>query len=154
MYVIIFIIINILLFWSLHLATRFNNETFKMVELIFEGLRHNLIIHLREYCELLAPWKSLALDTGRKLNVHKTSSGRLTYVQFTSFVYGGDSDFYSLSAKPTKWSNTLKIFVGCCRQFVWVCLTIFDYCVWPCLTIFAVHYLQIVESSIQFYNCT
>ena len=28
-----------------------------------------------------------------------------------------------LSANPTKWSNTLKQFVGCCRQIVWV--------VWP-----------------------
>ena len=29
-----------------------------------------------------------------------------------------------LSANPTKWSNTLKQFVGCCRRIVWVCLTI------------------------------
>ena len=30
----------------------------------------------------------------------------------------------SLSANPTKWSNTLKQFVGFCRRIVWVCLTI------------------------------
>ena len=29
-----------------------------------------------------------------------------------------------LSANPTKWSNILKQFVGCCRRIVWVCLTI------------------------------
>ena len=29
-----------------------------------------------------------------------------------------------LSANPTKWSNTLKQFVGFCRQIVWVYLTI------------------------------
>ena len=32
--------------------------------------------------------------------------------------------FNPLSANPTKWSNTLKQFVGKCRQIVWVCLTI------------------------------
>ena len=34
----------------------------------------------------------IPVDTGRKLNVHKTFRkrlGRLMYVQFTSFVYGG-----------------------------------------------------------------
>ena len=30
----------------------------------------------------------------------------------------------NLNANPTKWSNTLKHFAGCCRRFVWVCLTI------------------------------
>ena len=30
-----------------------------------------------------------------------------------------------LSANRAKWSNTLKQFVGCCRQFVWVCLVIY-----------------------------
>ena len=29
-----------------------------------------------------------------------------------------------LSANPTRWSNTLKQFVGCCRRVVWVCLTV------------------------------
>ena len=29
-----------------------------------------------------------------------------------------------LSPNPTKWSNTLKQFVGCCRRIVWVCLII------------------------------
>ena len=32
--------------------------------------------------------------------------------------------FNTLSAKPTKWSNTLKQFVGRIRRMVWVCLTI------------------------------
>ena len=29
------------------------------------------------------------------------------------------------SANPTKKSNTLKQFLGCCRRIVWMCLTIF-----------------------------
>ena len=37
------------------------------------------------------PWSkstvSTSVDTGRKLNVHKTSPGRLMYVQFTFCVY-------------------------------------------------------------------
>ena len=32
--------------------------------------------------------------------------------------------FNPLSTKFTKWSNTLKQFVGFCRRIVWVCLTI------------------------------
>ena len=32
---------------------------------------------------------------------------------------------FALRASPTKWSDTLKQFVGCCRRIVWVCLTIF-----------------------------
>ena len=34
------------------------------------------------------------------------------------------TDINSLSASPTKWSNTHKQFVGKGRQIVWVCLTI------------------------------
>ena len=33
-------------------------------------------------------------------------------------------DLIPLSAKPTKWSNTLKQFVGKSRRTVWVCLNI------------------------------
>ena len=33
------------------------------------------------------------VDTGRKLNVQKTSSERLMYVQFTFFVCWGEADF-------------------------------------------------------------
>ena len=29
-----------------------------------------------------------------------------------------------LSSSPTKWSNTLKQYVGCCRRIFWLCLTI------------------------------
>ena len=32
------------------------------------------------------------VDTGRKLNVEKTSSERLMYIQFTFFVYWGEAD--------------------------------------------------------------
>ena len=33
--------------------------------------------------------------------------------------------FKPLSANPTKWSNTLKQFLGCCRRLVWARLIIF-----------------------------
>ena len=33
-------------------------------------------------------------------------------------------DINTLSTNPTKWSNTLKQFVSCCRWIVWVSLTI------------------------------
>ena len=33
--------------------------------------------------------------------------------------------FNPLGVNPTKWLNTVKQFVGCCRQIVWVCMTIF-----------------------------
>ena len=45
------------------------------------------------------------------------------------------SKFDPLSAYPTKWSNTLKQFVGNSRRIVWVCLAILwhrrlkDYCI-------------------------
>ena len=32
--------------------------------------------------------------------------------------------FNPLSTSLTKWSNTLKQFVGCCRRIVWVCLNV------------------------------
>ena len=32
--------------------------------------------------------------------------------------------FNPLNANPTKWSNTLKQFIGCCRRIFWVCLNI------------------------------
>ena len=41
---------------------------------------------------MLEYWITAPVDTGRKLNVHKTSwtsSERLMYVQFTSCVYWG-----------------------------------------------------------------
>ena len=41
--------------------------------------------------------------------------------QKTYVVHG---NFNSLNAYPTKWSNTLKQFAGCCHRIVWVCFTI------------------------------
>ena len=35
-----------------------------------------------------------------------------------------DLVFNPLRANPTKWSNTLKQFVGISRHITWVCLTI------------------------------
>ena len=47
---------------------------------------------LKNNIQLEADYDIDPVDTGRKLNVHKTSwtsSERLMYVQFTSCVYGG-----------------------------------------------------------------
>ena len=35
-----------------------------------------------------------------------------------------DENLNPLSANPTKWSTSLKQFVGCCWRIVWVCLTV------------------------------
>ena len=40
------------------------------------------------------------------------------------FIWIYQKIFNPLSANPTKWLNILKQIVGCCRQIVWVCLTI------------------------------
>ena len=42
--------------------------------------------------------------------------------------YGQILRIFLRSANPTKWSNTLKQFVGYCQWIVWVCLTIFGSC--------------------------
>ena len=39
-------------------------------------------------------------------------------------IFEIETCFNPLSNNPTKWSNTLKHFVGNRRQIVWVCLTI------------------------------
>ena len=44
------------------------------------------------------------------------------FILFLSF-HGFPWYFNPLSAKPTKWSNTLKQFSGSSRRIVWVCLT-------------------------------
>ena len=44
------------------------------------------------------------VDTGRKLNVHKTFTRRLMYVQFTSCVYGEFESFPShISINDTRF---------------------------------------------------
>ena len=47
-------------------------------------------------------------------------------MKFSCYVYIGLFWLFInlLSTNFTKWSNTLKQFVGCYRQIVWVCLTI------------------------------
>ena len=52
-----------------------------------------------------------------------TNDKRCLQISLLTFV-----EFDPLSFKPTKWSNTLKQFVGFCWRIVWVCLTI----LWGC----------------------
>ena len=42
----------------------------------------------------------------------------LFYFMSSVYVRNANSDFNPLSANPTKWSNTLKQFVGCSRNIV------------------------------------
>ena len=51
-----------------------------------------------------------------------TENGLMKYVDGSNLPIV--SDINPLSANPTKWTNTLKQFVGCCPRIVWVCLTI------------------------------
>ena len=46
--------------------------------------------------------------------------GTKLYVQLNHF----QRPPHCLTTNPQKWSDTLKQFAGCCRQIVWVCLTI------------------------------
>ena len=46
------------------------------------------------------------------------------YEQCMCGYYNNIQIINSLSANPTKWSNTLKQLVGFCRRIVWVYLTI------------------------------
>ena len=55
-----------------------------------------------------------------KIETKEYSSRANTYNESLILI----ESFDSLSANPTKWSNTRKQFVDCCRQIVWVCLTI------------------------------
>ena len=51
------------------------------------------------------------VDTGRKLNVHKTSSERLMYVQFRFFVYLGEADFKeSVAYKKSVYIQLSQVF--------------------------------------------
>ena len=45
----------------------------------------------------------------------------VTHLQIQSFF---TSDINPLKVNPTKWSNTLKQFVGFRQWIVWMCLTI------------------------------
>ena len=45
----------------------------------------------------------------------------VTHLQIQSFF---TSDFNPLKVNPTKWSNTLKQFVGFRQWIGWMCLTI------------------------------
>ena len=51
------------------------------------------------------------VDTGRKLNVHKTSSERLIYAQFMSCVYWGDWFKKSVGYKKVRTSSLAKFSV-------------------------------------------
>ena len=67
------------------------------------------------------------LDTGRKLNVHKTSrtsSERLMYVQFMSYVQEVTRFFYMSNVfYKQKLGNTLRLnFTQTCRKHKFVCV--------------------------------
>ena len=61
---------------------------------------------------MLAPWYLAEHQVGNEPNI-KTQTNTNKYITLNL-----------LKANPTKWSNTLKQFVGCCRRIVWVCLSI------------------------------
>ena len=73
------------------------------------------------------------------------------FLYFLNFANGTKSRKAShispSSADPTKWSNTLKQFAGCCRQVVWVCLTIlWD---WGKVKKVSLHLWLILKENIQ-----
>ena len=73
------------------------------------------------FCE----W-DLLNDNPFVLQIHIVNSVIGGYIVGKDSTYTGSTVIYinPLSANPTKWSNTLKQFVGFCRRIVWVCLTI------------------------------
>lgn len=58
----------------------------------------------------------------------------------------------SLSADPTKLSNTLKQFVGKSRQISWVCLTSFWHKMWKMLSYYfiLIHWNNVLEALSHF----
>ena len=71
------------------------------------------------------PWKSLE-DIPEKLVIRTLLNITISYQKFQIHYlkYCQYLSFNPLSANPTKWSNTLKQFVGNCQWIVWVNLTI------------------------------
>ena len=67
---------------------------------------------------LMHQWSCLAQKV-RNLQMH-FSKGRTIFVVFIGITL----NLNPLRANLTKWSNTLKQFVGKSRRIVWVCLTI------------------------------
>ena len=55
------------------------------------------------------------------MSISKSSSLLRTSDTFSSLY---TTSLNPLRANPTKWSYTLKQFVGCCQRTVWVCLII------------------------------
>ena len=45
-------------------------------------------------------------------------------LSWNGLIWNSKGAVNPLSANPTKWSNTRKQFVGCCRQIVWMGMTI------------------------------
>ena len=56
-------------------------------KLTTERRREYYSLVLSTLTRMISDRSSHPVDTGRKLNVHKTSSERLMYVQFTFYVY-------------------------------------------------------------------
>ena len=57
---------------------------------------------------------------GRSVKVESKNPNTIEVKKIVGFIEGSslDLEFKRLSANSTKWSNTIKQFVGCCRQIV------------------------------------
>ena len=70
-----------------------------------------MVIHIRQQLHLkLNSNNTDPVDTRRKLNVHKTSSERLMYVQFTSCVYWGGWFKKSVAYQKSVYIQLSQIF--------------------------------------------
>ena len=56
----------------------------------------------------------------RSVKVESKNPNTIEVKKIVGFIEGSslDLEFKRLSANSTKWSNTIKQFVGCCRQIV------------------------------------
>ena len=100
----------------------------------FETVLRSFTNSLRKQSQRCLLW--FTVDTRRHFNVYKTSIRRRVSMRVDLKVFSWwfcqifpNEILYStcdnpLSANHTKWSNTLKQFVGKNRRIVWVCLTI------------------------------
>ena len=109
-----------------------SNEYWMSLITLFINLIRVLIVSLYY---LIAPWVfcSSCLDFYTEVitSFSKLSNGKFYSIVNKDFIWGAtDCYLYAkycfnpLTASPTKWSHTLKQFVGCCREIIWVCLTI------------------------------
>ena len=62
----------------------------------------------------------LKLPMVSSVKVESKNPNTIEVKKIVGFIEGSslDLEFKRLSANSTKWSNTIKQFVGCCRQIV------------------------------------